>query len=218
MLTVGLGTVGHHTALVVPPLDGTLEALADGGSGHVDQVSLLEHLRHLQGVTGLVGRHLAGVHQPPLAQVPHGGHAGLLQVSQLGLLDLTLRNNLVASLDCAVSISLLGLHLGHNVALLQSNNSGGDAQAISSEVGHHACLGAEQANTSSTGTGLDHQTTAVGTWPHSSHRCGAEWDERRPEGPFRGGESLLHCCGHGYRSTTQSLFVTLGRADCPYLP
>jgi hypothetical protein len=77
----------------------------------------------------------------------HGGSTSLLQMAQLRLLDLALCHHLVANLHSVVAVCVGSLDLCDHIATLQSDNSSRDAQALRGEVGHHACLGAENANT-----------------------------------------------------------------------
>jgi predicted deacylase len=69
-----------------------------------------------------------------LPQVLHGWRARLFQVAQLRLCDLVISADLVADLHRCVAVLLRGLHLRHDVALVQRNHCGRERGAVLEEL------------------------------------------------------------------------------------
>ena len=67
-------------------------------------------------------------------------------MTELRLGDLALRDDLVADLHGVVAVRLRRLDARHDVALLERNHRRGHDEAVGREVGHHARLGAKDAD------------------------------------------------------------------------
>ena len=123
--------------------DDTLEPLADGIAGDVDEVTLFENILDDEPLAGLEA--VNGL-ESKLLEVAHGDGAGLLQVAQLGLGELAVTDAAVAHLDSVVAIGSGGLDLGDDIALSEADDGDGDDGAVGLEVGHHAELGPHHAD------------------------------------------------------------------------
>mmetsp|Transcript_33999 Transcript_33999/g.74397 ORF Transcript_33999/g.74397 Transcript_33999/m.74397 type:complete len:308 (+) Transcript_33999:314-1237(+) len=203
VLAVRLGTVGHQTTLEAPTLDSSLEALAHAGALDVAEITLGEHLGEVKLLTSLVA--LNGLH-PELSQVPEGRSAALGQMAQLGLADVLLLAQAVTDLDGGVAIAVLGLHLGHHVAVVQGDHGHGHRDTLLSENLSHTRLVSHKTNTGLQGVSTHAQgtTTAGGASAHarghgSAHeRGGARLHGGRGAGAGgRGGGGKLHGIADG---------------------
>mmetsp|Transcript_43442 Transcript_43442/g.72401 ORF Transcript_43442/g.72401 Transcript_43442/m.72401 type:complete len:217 (-) Transcript_43442:82-732(-) len=137
MLAMGLGAVGHETALEVVALDAALEPLTHAGALHVAEVALFEHGGHVQLHAGLVPVHRGN---PELRQVPEGRDAALGQVAQLGLVQMLLLADAVPDLHGGVAVGIPSLHHGHHVAIRNGDHGDGDGHTLPGENLGHARL------------------------------------------------------------------------------
>ena len=103
--------VGTTIGLEAPALDGACEALALGGTGHIDQGALREQLSG-QLLTRL---ELFGVIGADLSEVTTRGDASLGEVAGKRLSHLGRVNLAVAKLNSLVAVGLFGLDSSHHV-------------------------------------------------------------------------------------------------------
>ncbi|PON56660.1 hypothetical protein PanWU01x14_178780 [Parasponia andersonii] len=165
--------MSHRTPLEVVALDTTLEALPNGGPGHIHQIPFLEHLLQLQPLVGLETLH--GL-EAELLEMAHGDGPGLFQVAQLGLGELAVPDAAVAHLDGVVSVGGLGLHLGDDVAFLEADDGDGDDLAVVLEEGHHAEFGGHESD-----AGLHAHHAEFGMTTTMERRRRGQGDEGRTE-------------------------------------
>jgi hypothetical protein len=116
----------------------TLEALANGGTGDINKITLLENLIKHKPLVGLKAIH---GHQAKLLKMAHRNGIHLLQMTQLRLCELAVPDSPVAELDGVVAVGGLGLDLGHDVSFFKSHHGDRDDLAVGLEVAHHAQLG-----------------------------------------------------------------------------
>jgi len=123
----------------------TLEPLADGVAGDVDDVALLEEVGEVERLAGLEG---VDGGEPELLQVLQRRGAGLAQVSQLRAGELLLAHAVVPDLNGVVPVRGRRLHLRHHVAALPEpdDRHGHRLPRLRVEVGHHPHLGRHHAH------------------------------------------------------------------------
>ena len=134
-----LGAVRHGAGVLVPALNGAGEAVALAGAGDVNLVARGE----LVGLE-LVAHVVAGaVVKAELAQGAHGGHARLLEVTGLGLvqqlLGTVLRQRAEAHLNGLVAVGFHSLLLHHGAGA-RFNHGDRNETAVFSEDLRHADL------------------------------------------------------------------------------
>ena len=112
----------------------TLESLANGSAGDINEISLLENFIKNEPLSGLES--LDGL-EAELLEMAHGDGAGLAEVAELGLGELAVPDPSVTDLDGVVAVGGSGLDLGDDVALSEGDDSDGDNGALGLEVGHH---------------------------------------------------------------------------------
>lgn len=132
--SVALRTMSHRPTMKVVSFDTTLESLADGVAGDVDEITLLEDFVEDQPLSGLEPLH--GL-EAELLEVAHGDGPGLVEVAELGLGELAVPDTAVSELHGLVAVGGCGLDLGDDVALAESDDGDGDDGALGLEVGHH---------------------------------------------------------------------------------
>jgi hypothetical protein len=168
VLAVRLRAVSHQTTLVSMALDATLESLSDASALHVNKVALAEHGRPIKLLTRLEAVH--GLH-PELAEMAQSGGTGLGKMAKLGLCHVLLLGQRVAHLHRTVAVALLGLHHGHDVAVVHGDDGDGHYLAVLREHLRHTRLVAEDAHASLESVGAHHQG-AAGTGPRGEGRAG----------------------------------------------
>lgn len=121
----------------------TLETLADGGAGDINEVTLLEEFIEEEGLVGVEA--INGL-ETELLKVAHGDGTGLLEMTHLGLGEFAVPDPLVANLDGAVTVGGVGLDLGDDVAFLEADDGDGNNHSVLLEEAHHPQLGAHHSN------------------------------------------------------------------------
>ncbi|PON87466.1 hypothetical protein TorRG33x02_166440 [Trema orientale] len=191
--------MSHGTPLEVVALDTTLEALPNGGPGHIHQIPFLEHLLQLQPLVGLETLH--GL-EAELLEMAHGDGPGLFQVAQLGLGELAVPDAAVAHLDGVVSVGGLGLHLGDDVAFLEADDGDGDDLAVVLEEGHHAELGGHESD-----AGLHAHHAEFGMTKTTTITTTTTTMERRRRGQGDEGRTESVRCAIGWFTNNKTLLI-----------
>lgn len=140
-----LRSMSHRASLKVVSFDATLETLANGGSRYINQIPFFEELLKNEPLVRLKPINRL---QPKLLQVAQGDDPGLVEVTHLGLGELSFSNPPITDLDGIVAVGGLSLDLGDNVALSKTHNGDGDNSTIGLEETHHTQFGTHDTDTS----------------------------------------------------------------------
>lgn len=133
-----LGPMSHQPPFEMVPLNPALKPFSDCGSGHIDQVTLLEQVVEDQL---LIGLEALNVLEPKLLEMAQWDSAGLLEMAHFGLGEFPVADAAVAHLNGVVSVGGLGFDLGDYVAFFETHHGDRDYFAAGLEEAHHAQLG-----------------------------------------------------------------------------